>query len=65
VERIPDYHLPKPLNGAECCSPTLNLGTRVKITIHTNLISPVVLYGREMWSLKLEEEHRLCMRTGY
>jgi hypothetical protein len=31
----------------------------VKIRIYKAIILPVVLYGRETWSLTLREEHRL------
>jgi len=30
-----------------------------KIKVHRTIILPVVLYGRETWSLTLREEHRL------
>jgi hypothetical protein len=33
----------------------------MKIEIHRNTISPVVLYGCETWALTLREEHRLSM----
>jgi hypothetical protein len=32
-----------------------------KNRIHETMILPVVLYGRETWSLTLREEHRLRM----
>jgi hypothetical protein len=32
-----------------------------KIRTYTTIILPVVLYGRETWSLTLREEHRLRM----
>jgi hypothetical protein len=31
----------------------------IKIKIHRTIILPVVLYGREIWSLLLGEEHKL------
>jgi hypothetical protein len=31
----------------------------IKIKIYRTIILPVVLYGREAWSLTLREEHRL------
>jgi hypothetical protein len=31
----------------------------VKIRIYKTIILPVVLYGRETWSLTLRKEHRL------
>jgi len=33
----------------------------LKIKIYKSIILPVVLYGRETWSLTLREEHRLRM----
>jgi hypothetical protein len=36
-----------------CCQKNL------KIRIYKTIILPVVLYGRETWSLPLREEHRL------
>jgi hypothetical protein len=35
------------------------LSRNVKIKIYKTIILPVVLYGRETWSLTLREEHRL------
>jgi hypothetical protein len=35
------------------------LSTNVKVKIYKTTILPVVLYGRETWSLTLREEHRL------
>ena len=35
------------------------LSKNLKIKIHKTKILPVVLYGRETWSLTLSEEHRL------
>jgi hypothetical protein len=35
------------------------LSKNVKIRIYKTMIFPVVLYGRETWSLTLTEEHRL------
>jgi hypothetical protein len=35
------------------------LSRNVKIKIYKIIILPVVFYGRETWSLKLREEHRL------
>jgi hypothetical protein len=35
------------------------LSKNIKIRIYKTIILPVVLYGREPWSLTLEEEHRL------
>jgi hypothetical protein len=35
------------------------LSRNVKIKIYKTIILPVVLYGRETWSLTLKEEHRL------
>jgi hypothetical protein len=32
---------------------------KLKIKIHRTVILPVVLYGRETWSLTLREEHRV------
>jgi hypothetical protein len=37
----------------------LSLSKNVKIIICKTIISPVVLYGCETWSLTLKEEHRL------
>jgi hypothetical protein len=31
----------------------------VKVKIYKTIILPVVLYGREIWSLNLREEHRM------
>jgi hypothetical protein len=31
------------------------------IKIHKTIISPVVLHGRETWSLTVREEHRLMV----
>jgi hypothetical protein len=39
-------------------SPRL-LSKNVKIGIYKTLILPVILYGYEIWSLTLREEHRL------
>jgi hypothetical protein len=33
----------------------------MKIKIYKTIILPVVLYGRETWSLTLREEHRLMV----
>ena len=35
------------------------LSNIVKFKIHRTAVLPVVLYGREMWSRTLSEEHRL------
>jgi hypothetical protein len=35
------------------------LSKNVKIRIYETIILPLVLYGRETWSLTLREEHRL------
>jgi hypothetical protein len=35
------------------------LSTNVKVKIYKTIILPVVLYGCEIWSLALREEHRL------
>jgi hypothetical protein len=35
------------------------LPRNVKVKIYKTIILPVVLYGRETWSLTLREEHRL------
>jgi len=35
------------------------LSKNIKIKIYRGIILPVVLYGREAWSLTLREEHRL------
>jgi hypothetical protein len=35
------------------------LSKNLKITIYRTLISPVLLYGCETWSLTLREDHRL------
>jgi hypothetical protein len=35
------------------------LSTHLKIKTYRNVILPVVLYGCEIWSLILREEHRL------
>jgi hypothetical protein len=35
------------------------LSKNTKIRIYRTIILPVVLYGRENWSLTLREEHRL------
>jgi hypothetical protein len=35
------------------------LSRNVKVKLYKTLILPVVLYGRETWSLTLREEHRL------
>ena len=35
------------------------LSKNIKIKIHRTIILPVVLYGRETWSLTLREERRL------
>jgi hypothetical protein len=37
------------------------LSKNIKIRIYRTIILPVVLYGRETWSLTLREEHRLKM----
>jgi hypothetical protein len=36
-------------------------GMPVKIKIYTNIISPVILYGCETWSLTLREEQILSV----
>jgi hypothetical protein len=42
------------------------LSRNVKVKkIYKTIILPVVLYGRETWSLTLREEHRLRVRTGF
>jgi hypothetical protein len=35
------------------------LSRNIKVKIYKTIILPVVLYGRETWSLTLREEHRL------
>jgi hypothetical protein len=35
------------------------LSKNLKIRIYKTIILPVVLYGREIWSLTVREEHRL------
>jgi hypothetical protein len=35
------------------------LSKNLKMRIYKTIISPVILYGREIWSLTLREEHRL------
>jgi hypothetical protein len=35
------------------------LSRKLKVKIHKTTILPVVLYGCEIWSLTLREEHRL------
>jgi hypothetical protein len=35
------------------------LSKNIKIRIYTTIILPLVLYGRETWSLTLKEEYRL------
>jgi hypothetical protein len=35
------------------------LSKNIKIGIYKTIILPVVLYGSEIWSLTLREEHRL------
>jgi hypothetical protein len=35
------------------------IAPRLKIRIYKTIILPVVLYGCEIWSLTLREEHRL------
>jgi hypothetical protein len=35
------------------------LSRNVKVKIYETIILPVVLYGREIWSLTLREKHRL------
>jgi hypothetical protein len=35
------------------------LSKKVKVRIYKTIILPVVLYGCEIWSLKLRDEHRL------
>jgi hypothetical protein len=37
------------------------LSRNVKAKIYKTIILPVILYGRETWSLILREEHRLRM----
>jgi hypothetical protein len=39
--------------------PSSLLSKNLKIQIHRTIILPVVLYGRDTWSLTLGEEHRL------
>jgi hypothetical protein len=38
-----------------------NLQANIIIRIYRTVILPVVVYGCEMWSLMLKEEHRLRM----
>jgi hypothetical protein len=35
------------------------LSRNIKVKIYKTIILPVVLYGRETWSLTMREEHRL------
>jgi hypothetical protein len=35
------------------------LSKNVKIKIHKNFASPIILYGCETWSLRVREEHKL------
>jgi hypothetical protein len=39
--------------------PSCLLSKNIKIRIYKTIILPVVLYGGEIWSLTLREEHRL------
>jgi len=54
-------------SGNICHHPVQNLlsfsllSKNVKIKIHRTIILPVVLYGRETWSLTLREERRLMV----
>jgi hypothetical protein len=41
--------------------PSRLLSKNIQIRIYKNIILPVVLYGCEIWSLTLREEHRLRM----
>jgi hypothetical protein len=38
-----------------------SLSKNLKGKIYRTIILPVVLYGCETWSLKLREDHRLCV----
>jgi hypothetical protein len=49
-------------SGNACYLSVLNLLSAVKnlkIRVYKTIILPVVLYGRETWSLPLREDHRL------
>jgi hypothetical protein len=52
-------------SGNACCHQVQNILTssllskNIKTQIYRTVILPVVLYGREGWSLTLREEHRL------
>jgi hypothetical protein len=45
-------------SGQKLLSPRL-LPKNIKLSIYKIIILPVILYGREAWSLILREEHRL------
>jgi hypothetical protein len=47
------YHLVQKLLSSRLLSKNL------KIRIYNTIVLPVVLYGRETWSVTLREEHRL------
>jgi hypothetical protein len=54
------------LNSANACCNSIQsllssrlLSRKLKVKIYNTIILPVVLYGRETWSLTLREEHRL------
>jgi hypothetical protein len=47
------------LNSVQNLLSSRLLSTNLKIRIYKMIILPVVLYGRETWSLILREEHRL------
>jgi hypothetical protein len=65
---VPIFHelINRRLNSGNACYHSVQnllfshlLSKNLKITIYKNIISSVVLYGCETWSLTLREEHRL------
>jgi hypothetical protein len=46
-------------HSVQCILSSLLLSRTVKVNIFKTIILPVVLYGREIWSVTLREEHIL------
>jgi hypothetical protein len=65
-EKLIQEELKRRLNSCNaCCHSVQNLlfsrllSKNIKVRTHKTIILPVVLYGRETWSLTLREEYRL------
>jgi hypothetical protein len=73
-QNLIQYEIKRRLNSGNGCYHSVQnllsshlLSKNVKVGIYKTIILPVVLYGRETWSLTVREEHKLrvFLRTGW